>query len=117
MDALLGTVAQRHGLPFVSVGDWLTRYNLTGSMADGVHLNSQGHAAWAPSSASGWSRWDLTSGPRHSLAPVPLAPDRTPPAPADNRDPGPEPTRNRVQDQAKEPVPAPWGGHRLLCRL
>lgn len=45
VDTLLGTVAARHGLPFVSAGDWLTRYNLTGSMADGVHLNRQGHAA------------------------------------------------------------------------
>ena len=45
VDTLLGTVASRHGLPFVSAGDWLTRYNLTGSMADGVHLNRQGHAA------------------------------------------------------------------------
>src|SRR6478609_7647994 len=45
VDALLGTVANRHGLPFVSAGDWLTRYNLTGSMADGVHLNRHGHAA------------------------------------------------------------------------
>lgn len=45
VDALLGTVANRHRLPFVSAGDWLTRYNLTGSMADGVHLNRQGHAA------------------------------------------------------------------------
>ena len=45
VDALLGTVASRHGLPFVSAGDWLTRYNLTGSLADGVHLNRHGHAA------------------------------------------------------------------------
>ena len=45
VDTLLGKVADRHGLPFVSAGDWLTRYNLTGSMADGVHLNRQGHAA------------------------------------------------------------------------
>ncbi len=36
MDTLLGKVANRHGLPFVSAGDWLTRYNLPGSMADGV---------------------------------------------------------------------------------
>ena len=28
VDTLLGTVADRHGLPFVSVGDWLTRYDL-----------------------------------------------------------------------------------------
>ena len=45
VDALLGRVANRHRLPFVSAGDWLTRYDLTGSMADGVHLNKQGHAA------------------------------------------------------------------------
>lgn len=45
VDTLLGQVADRHGLTFVSAGDWLTRYNLTGSMADGVHLNRQGHAA------------------------------------------------------------------------
>ena len=45
VDALLGRVADQHGLPFVSAGDWLTRYNLTGSMADRVHLNRQGHAA------------------------------------------------------------------------
>ncbi|SKB47387.1 acyl-CoA thioesterase-1 [Arthrobacter sp. 49Tsu3.1M3] len=44
VDALLGRVADRHGLSFVSAGDWLTRYNLTGSMADRVHLNRQGHA-------------------------------------------------------------------------
>lgn len=45
VDTLLGKVADRHGLTFVSAGDWLTRYNLTGSMADGVHLNQLGHAA------------------------------------------------------------------------
>ena len=44
VDTLLGKVANQHGLTFVSAGDWLTRYNLTGSMADGVHLNRQGHA-------------------------------------------------------------------------
>ena len=45
VDTLLGKVADRHGLPFISAGDWLTRYSLTGSMADGVHLNRHGHAA------------------------------------------------------------------------
>lgn len=45
VDALLGTVAARHSIPFVGVGDWLTRYSLTGSMADGVHMNPEGHAA------------------------------------------------------------------------
>ena len=45
VDTLLGTVAARHSIPFVSVGDWLTRYNLTKSMADGVHMGPAGHAA------------------------------------------------------------------------
>lgn len=45
VDTLLGTVAQKHGLPFVGAGDWLTKYELTNSMADGVHLNQQGHKA------------------------------------------------------------------------
>jgi acyl-CoA thioesterase-1 len=45
VDALLGTVAAQHAIPFVGVGDWLTRYKLTGMLADGVHLNAQGHNA------------------------------------------------------------------------
>lgn len=45
VDALLGTVAAKHAIPFVGVGDWLTRYNLTKLMADGVHLGPGGHAA------------------------------------------------------------------------
>ena len=45
VDALLGTVAARHAIPFVGVGDWLTRYDLTRSMADGVHMAPEGHAA------------------------------------------------------------------------
>ncbi|MDR7082325.1 acyl-CoA thioesterase-1 [Arthrobacter ginsengisoli] len=47
VDALLGAVAARHSIPFVGVGDWLTRYNLTNSMADGVHMDPAGHAALA----------------------------------------------------------------------
>jgi acyl-CoA thioesterase-1 len=47
VDALLGTVADSHAIPFVSVGDWLTRHHLTGLMADGVHMGPEGHAALA----------------------------------------------------------------------
>lgn len=43
VDALLGTVAASHGVPFVSVGDWLTRYGLEGQLKDSVHMNSDGH--------------------------------------------------------------------------
>jgi acyl-CoA thioesterase-1 len=45
VDALLATVAAGHSIPFVSVGDWLTRYDLATSLADGVHMNSHGHQA------------------------------------------------------------------------
>jgi acyl-CoA thioesterase-1 len=45
VDALLGTVAAKHSLPFISVGDWLTRYDLARNMADGVHMNAAGHQA------------------------------------------------------------------------
>jgi acyl-CoA thioesterase-1 len=42
VDALLGKVAAGHGLPFVSVGDWLTRYGLAKDLADAVHMNAAG---------------------------------------------------------------------------
>ena len=45
VDALLGTVAAGHGIPFVSVGDWLTRYGLEAELADTVHMNDTGHRA------------------------------------------------------------------------
>lgn len=43
VDALLGAVAARRGIPFVSVGDWLTRYDAVPLLADKVHLRPQGH--------------------------------------------------------------------------
>jgi acyl-CoA thioesterase-1 len=43
VDALLGSVAEAQGLPFVSVGDWLTRYGLVKDLADSVHMNPSGH--------------------------------------------------------------------------
>jgi len=44
VDALVGRIAAKHGIPFVSVGDWLTRYNAVGDLQDGVHLKPSGHA-------------------------------------------------------------------------
>lgn len=43
VDALLGRVAAEQGLPFIAVGDWLTRYHQTGNLADAVHLLPAGH--------------------------------------------------------------------------
>lgn len=45
VDALLGTVAAEQRIPFVSAGDWLTRYGLDVHLADAVHLNDDGHRA------------------------------------------------------------------------
>ncbi|MFE4198821.1 SGNH/GDSL hydrolase family protein [Paenarthrobacter sp. NPDC056912] len=44
VDALLGRIAAKHGIPFVSAGDWLTRYNAIGDLQDGVHMKPSGHA-------------------------------------------------------------------------
>ncbi|MFP5311926.1 MAG: SGNH/GDSL hydrolase family protein [Actinomycetes bacterium] len=45
VDTLLGAVAAANGLPFISAGDWLTRYGLAKDLADAVHMNSGGRAA------------------------------------------------------------------------
>lgn len=45
VDALLGTVAAEQGIPFVSTGDWLTRYGLEVHLTDAVHMNDDGHRA------------------------------------------------------------------------
>jgi acyl-CoA thioesterase-1 len=42
VDALLGTVADRHGMPFVGVGDWLSKYNLAKNLTDAVHMDAAG---------------------------------------------------------------------------
>ncbi|MBG6224846.1 acyl-CoA thioesterase-1 [Arthrobacter sp. CAN_A2] len=43
VDALLGDLAEKRGIPFVSAGDWLTTYGLEAFLADKVHLNAGGH--------------------------------------------------------------------------
>jgi len=45
VDALLGAVAGANGLPFISTGDWLTRYGLAKDLADAVHMNPEGRTA------------------------------------------------------------------------
>ncbi|WP_104042436.1 SGNH/GDSL hydrolase family protein [Arthrobacter sp. ZGTC412] len=81
VDALLGSVAAQHSLPFVSVGDWLTRHGLVRDLADAVHMNSSGREALGallarslrelglerkPSSVQGESSWS-----RSQQAPAP----------------------------------------------
>jgi acyl-CoA thioesterase-1 len=45
VDALLGSVAADQGIPFVGVGDWLSRYGLEAQLKDSVHMNGDGHRA------------------------------------------------------------------------
>ena len=45
VDALLGSVATAQGLPFISTGDWLTKYGLAQDLVDAVHMNSNGRQA------------------------------------------------------------------------
>ena len=45
VDAVLGAVAGANGLPFISTGDWLTRYGLAKDLADAVHMNPDGRRA------------------------------------------------------------------------
>lgn len=42
VDALVGSIAAAHGLEFVSVGDWITRYNLERRLLDSVHMDNEG---------------------------------------------------------------------------
>ena len=43
VDALLGDVAGKRGIPFISAGDWLTVHDLEAFLADEVHLTADGH--------------------------------------------------------------------------
>ncbi|MDQ0731502.1 SGNH/GDSL hydrolase family protein [Arthrobacter sp. B1I2] len=42
VDGLLGDIAARQKVTFVSAGDWLTKYNLTQHLADAVHMDAEG---------------------------------------------------------------------------
>ena len=49
VDSLLGRVAAEQGIPFLSLGDWWSRYSLGGVLLeDGRHFTAAGHAAAAP---------------------------------------------------------------------
>lgn len=61
VDALLGTFARRWNVPFISLGDWLTRYELTGMMADRVHLTAEGHRRMAERFLAELTRMHLTA--------------------------------------------------------
>ncbi|WP_247828888.1 SGNH/GDSL hydrolase family protein [Arthrobacter antioxidans] len=43
VDTLLGGLAEKRGIPFVSAGDWLTTHDLAAFLADKVHLNAGGN--------------------------------------------------------------------------
>jgi acyl-CoA thioesterase I len=68
VDALLGRIAAKHGIPFVSAGDWLTRYDAIGDLQDGVHLKPTGHAKLGVALARELTALGLTARPDSSPA-------------------------------------------------
>ncbi|MEV7131529.1 GDSL-type esterase/lipase family protein [Arthrobacter sp. NPDC093128] len=72
VDALLGTVAAKHSIPFVSVGDWLTKYNLAKELADGVHMNNVGHKALGGLLATRLQELGLHAPPELATSALPL---------------------------------------------
>jgi len=63
IDALLGRIAAKHAIPFVSAGDWLTRYDAIGDLQDGVHLKPSGHAKLGAVLAREFTALGLTAHP------------------------------------------------------
>lgn len=63
IDALLGRIAAKHAIPFVSTGDWLTRYDAIGDLQDGVHLKPSGHAKLGAALAREFTYLGLTARP------------------------------------------------------
>ncbi|MBT1002888.1 SGNH/GDSL hydrolase family protein [Paenarthrobacter sp. DKR-5] len=61
VDALLQSYAQARHIPFVSAGDWLTRYDAVNDLADGVHLKLSGHEKLAGVLASRLAGLGLTA--------------------------------------------------------
>lgn len=72
VDALLGTVAAKHAIPFVSVGDWLTKYNLAKELADGVHMNNVGHKALGALLAARLQELGLEAPAEHVSSALPI---------------------------------------------
>ena len=78
IDALLGRIAAKHGIPFVSAGDWLTRYNAIGDLQDGVHLKPAGHAKLGAALAREFTSLGLTARPDSSASASESAPESAP---------------------------------------
>ena len=72
VDRLLGNYASTHHIAFVGAGDWLARYGLLGSLADGVHLTQHGHEVLAGVLATRLGTLQLTQ--KDTAAPRPLTP-------------------------------------------
>jgi acyl-CoA thioesterase-1 len=73
VDALLGTVAARHGMPFVGVGDWLTKYGLAKDLADAVHMNASGRRALGTLLEGRLRELGITAPPADGAGPLAIA--------------------------------------------
>ncbi len=70
VDALLGTVAASHDIPFISVGDWLTKYNLIVDLADEVHMDADGRGNLGRLLESRLRKLRLEGPPADELSPL-----------------------------------------------
>ncbi|MDR6413717.1 SGNH/GDSL hydrolase family protein [Pseudarthrobacter sulfonivorans] len=73
VDALLGTVAARHDIPFISLGDWLTKYNLIVDLADDVHMDADGRGNMGRLLESRLRKLRLEGPPADELGPLEAA--------------------------------------------
>jgi len=80
VDALLGTVAARHGMAFVGVGDWLTKYRLTKDLADAVHMNASGRRALGTLLEGRLRELGITGPPGDGAGPLAIAEQNAPAA-------------------------------------
>lgn len=71
VDSLLGRIAAKHGIAFVSVGDWLTKYKAAADLQDGVHLKASGHAKLGNVLARELAALGLTARP-DNVGPIPV---------------------------------------------
>lgn len=73
VDALLGRVAAKNSIPFVSAGDWLTRYDAAKDLQDSVHMKPSGHEKLGKILAGQLAALGLAPRPDSDTAPQPAS--------------------------------------------
>ena len=73
VDALLGRVAAKNNIPFVSAGDWLTRFDAAKDLQDNVHMKPSGHEKLGKVLAGQLAALGLAPRPDSDTAPQPAS--------------------------------------------